>query len=110
MMNLRVAAHRKLHRLWRWYALLAATALVMLAGFAALIEMIYARQFGSVGETTARYLGLTLDTATPLPWLAALAVALLGFAAFEAMRRRFATVWGAVQEEIEATMTFKEPS
>ncbi len=36
MMNLRVAAHKKLHRLWRWYALLTATALVMLAGFAAL--------------------------------------------------------------------------
>ncbi|MDQ6638696.1 MAG: branched-chain amino acid ABC transporter permease [Pseudomonadota bacterium] len=110
MMNLRVAAHKKLHRLWRWYALLAATALVMLAGFAALIEMIYARQFGSVGETTARYLGLTLDTATPGPWLAGAAVALVGLAAFEAVRRRFAQVWGTVQEEIEATMTFKEPS
>ena len=85
MMNLRVAAHRKLHRLWRWYALLAATALVMLAGFAALIEMIYARQFGSVGETTARYLGMTLDTRdrSRPGWSAAL-VALVGFAAFEA--------------------------
>jgi branched-chain amino acid transport system permease protein len=105
-----VAAHKKLHRLWRWYALLAGTALVMLAGFAALIEMIYARQFGSVGETTARYLGLTLDTATLGPWLAGAAVALVGLAAFEAVRRRFAEVWGTVQEEIEATMTFKEPS
>ena len=110
MMNLRVAAHKKLHRLWRWYALLAATALVMLAGFAALIEMIYARQFASVGETSARYLGMTLDTTSPLPWLAALAVALVGFVAFEAVRRRFARAWGTVQEEIEATMTFKEPS
>ena len=110
MMNLRVAAHRKLHRLWRWYALLAAAALVMLAGFAALIEMIYARQFGSVGETTARYLGMTLDSATVTPWLAAVFVGLVGFAAFEAVRRRFARVWGTVQEEIEATMAVKEPS
>ncbi len=110
MMNLRVAAHRKLHRLWRWYALLAATALVMLVGFAALVEMIYARQFGSVGETQASYLGMTLDTATVAPWVAALAVALVGFAAFETVRRRFAQVWGTVQGEIEATMTFKEPS
>jgi branched-chain amino acid transport system permease protein len=55
MMNLRVAAHKKLHRLWGWYALLTATALVMLAGFAGLIEMIYARQFGSVGETQANW-------------------------------------------------------
>jgi len=110
MMNLRVAAHKKLHRLWHWYALLAATALVMLAGFAAAIEMIYVRQFGSVGETTVRYLGMTLDGATLAPWLAAVLVALVGFATFEAVRRRFAKVWGAVQEEIEATMTFKEPS
>jgi branched-chain amino acid transport system permease protein len=110
MMNLRVAAHKKLHRLWRWYALLAATALVMLAGFAALIEMIYARQFGSVGETAAHYLGMTLDTATVKPWLAAAFVALVGFAAFEAVRRRFAKVWGTVQEEIEAARTVKEPS
>jgi branched-chain amino acid transport system permease protein len=110
MMNLRVAAHKKLHRLWRWYALLAATALVMLAGFAAIIEMIYARQFGSVGETTVRYLGMTLDSATVMPWLAALFVGFVGFAAFEAVRRRFARVWGTVQEEIEATMTRKEPS
>jgi branched-chain amino acid transport system permease protein len=110
MINLRVAAHRKLHRLWRWYALLAATALVMLAGFAALVEMIYARQFGSVGETTARYLGMSLDTATALPWLAALVVTGIGFGAFEAVRRRFAIDWGTVQDEIEATMSFKEPS
>ncbi|MEO8524145.1 MAG: branched-chain amino acid ABC transporter permease [Caldimonas sp.] len=110
MMNLRVAAHKKLHRLWRWYVLLAVTALVMLAGFAALIEMIYARQFASVGETSVRYLGMTLDSATVMPWLAAVLVGLVGFAAFEAVRRRFAKVWGTVQEEIEATMTFKEPS
>lgn len=110
MMNLRVAAHKKLHRLWRWYALLAVTALVMLAGFAALIEMIYARQFAAVGETSTRYLGMTLDSATLAPWLGAVLVGLVGFAAFEAVRRRFAQVWGTVQEEIEATMTFKEPS
>jgi branched-chain amino acid transport system permease protein len=110
MMNMRVAAHRKLHRLWGWYALLAATAVVMLTGFSALIEMIYARQYGSVGDTQARFLGLTLDTGSAAPWLAAIAIAVLGFAAFEAARRRFAHVWGAVQTEIEATMAFKEPN
>ena len=52
MMNVRVAAHRKLHRLWGWYALLAATALVMLAGLAALIEMVYHLQLGSGGDST----------------------------------------------------------
>jgi branched-chain amino acid transport system permease protein len=110
MMNVRVAAHRKLHRLWGWYALLAATALVMLAGLAAVIEMVYARQFGSVGETKASYLGMTLETANLAPWAIGAVVALVGFALFEVVRRRFAVEWGRIQTEIEATVTFKEPS
>ena len=110
MMNVRVAAHRKLHRLWGAYALLALTAVVMLIGFSAIIEMIYARQYGSVGDTQAHFLGLTLDTGSAVPWLVAGVVTALGFVAFEAVRRRFAAVWGAVQGEIEATMTFKEPN
>jgi branched-chain amino acid transport system permease protein len=110
MMNLRVAAHRQLHRLWRWYALLAGTALVMLAGCAALIEMIYAMQFGAGGATTLNYLGLPLDTGSAVSWAGAAAVAALGLAAFEAVRRRFAGEWSGVQSDIEAAMTFKEPA
>jgi branched-chain amino acid transport system permease protein len=110
MMNVRVAVHKKLHRLWRGYALLAATALVTLAGFAALIEMIYRLRLGSASESTLRYLGLTLDAKGAASWLGAFLVAGIGFAAFEFVRRRFARVWGAIQSEIEADMTFKEPS
>ena len=110
MMNLRVAAHKKLHRLWGWYAALAATAFVMLAGIAALIELVYRLQFGSSGETTLRYLGVTLDSASTFSWLVALAVAVVGVIAFEVVRRRFAQTWGRIQGEIEATMTFKEPT
>ncbi len=108
MMNLRVAAHRKLHRLWGWYAAIAATALLMLGGFAALIEMVYRLQLGSSGETTMRYLGFTLDTQAPSNWIGAAAVAGVGFVAFEVVRRRFAHAWGRIQGEIEATMSFKE--
>jgi branched-chain amino acid transport system permease protein len=110
MMNLRVAAHRQLHRLWRWYALLAATALAMLAGFAALIEMIYAMQFGAGGATTLSYLGLPLDTGSATSWAGAAVAAAFGFVTFEAVRRRFAREWGSVQSDIEAAMTFKEPA
>jgi branched-chain amino acid transport system permease protein len=109
MMNVRVAAHRKLHRLWGWYASLTATALVMLAGLAALIELVYHLQLESGSGSTLRYFGLTLDTQSAGSWLGALAVAALGAAAFELVRRRFAHEWGRVQSEIEATMTFKEP-
>jgi branched-chain amino acid transport system permease protein len=110
MMNVRVAAHKKLHRLWGWYALLAATALVMLAGFAALIELVYHLQLNETTGSTLRYLALTLDTDKTSSWLGALGVALIGAALFEAVRRRFAVEWGRIQTEIEATMTFKEPS
>ena len=62
MMNLRVAAYRKLTALWGWYAALAATALVMLVGLAALIELIYHLQLESAHGLELRFLGLTLDT------------------------------------------------
>jgi len=110
MMNVRVAAYKKLHRLWGWYAALTATALVMLAGAAALIELVYHLQLAATSGSTLRYLGLTLDTHQASSWLGALAVMLIGFAAFEFVRRRFAREWGRIQAEIEATMMFKEPN
>ena len=110
MMNVRVAAYKKLHRLWGWYAALTATALLMLAGAAALIELVYHLQLAATSGSTLRYLGITLDTQSAASWLGALAVAALGLAAFEFVRRRFALEWGRIQSEIEATMTFKEPS
>ena len=111
MMNVRVALHRKLHRLWSWYGLLAAAALVMLLGFGAMIEMVYHLQLGSGGSSsTLRFLGLTLDAHGAASWLEALAIAAIGFAAFEFVRRRFAVEWGRIQTEIEADMSFKEPA
>jgi branched-chain amino acid transport system permease protein len=109
MMNVRVAAHKKLHRLWSWYAMLAVAALVFLAGAAALIEMVYHLQLGSNSGSTLRYFGMTLDVASAASWLGALAVTVVGIVAFESVRRRFAAVWGAIQSEIERDMTFKEP-
>jgi branched-chain amino acid transport system permease protein len=109
MMNVRVAAHRKLHQLWGWYAALTATALVLFAGVAALIELVYHLQLESASGSTLRYLGLMLDTQSIASWLGALAVAVVGGTMFEAVRRRFALEWGRVQGEIEAAMVFKEP-
>jgi len=109
MMNVRVAAHRKLHQLWGWYAALTATALVLLAGVAALIELVYHLQLEAGTGSQLRFLGLTLDTESVASWLGALAVAVAGAALFEWVRRRFAVEWGRVQGEIEEAMTFKEP-
>ncbi len=110
MMNLRVAAHRKLHRLWGWYLLLAVTAFIMLTGFAALIEMVYRLQLASSGESGLHVFGVALDARSVASWLAALAVTAIGFAAFEASRRAFARTWGAIQGEIESATRTKEPA
>lgn len=110
MMNVRVAAHKKLHRLWGWYALLTACAVVMLVGFGAMIEMVYHLQLDGGSGSTLRYLGFTLDARGTGSWLGAIAVTALGCGSFEFVRRRFALAWGQIQTEIEATMTFKEAS
>ncbi|MGZ8261200.1 MAG: branched-chain amino acid ABC transporter permease [Caldimonas sp.] len=109
MMNVRVAAFKKLHRLWGWYALLAGTAIVFLVGAAAMIEMVYHMQLGTVTGSTLRYLGVTLDVGSAASWLGALVIAAVGLVAFEVVRRRFAAVWGTIQGEIERDMTFKAP-
>jgi len=110
MMNLRVAMHRKLHRLWHWYALLAVTAALVLVGFGAVVEMVYHLQLGAALGAPLRYLGVSLDVGSAAHWIGALAATCLAFAAFEFVRRLFAREWGAIQGEIEADMTFKEPA
>ena len=102
MMNLRVGAYKKLGRLIPWYAALTVTALVMLAGGAALIELVYHLQLGESLDPKLKFFGLTLDTKSAMSWLGAAAVALIGFAMFDFVRRRFARVWGTIQGEIEA--------
>ena len=109
MMNVRIAAYRKLDRLWRWYALLAAAAAVMLVGFAAIVELTYHLQLSSELGLTWRYLGLGLDASSAASWTGALVVAGIGFVAFEFVRRRFALVWGAIESEI-VNMTSGGPS
>jgi len=108
MMNVRVAAYKKLGRLIPWYLALTVTALVMLAGAAALIELVYHLQLGASLDPKLHLFGLTLDTSSAASWLGALAVALIGFAMFDFVRRRFARVWGTIQGEIEALTARRE--
>lgn len=108
MMNLRVALHKRLHRLWGWYAVLAITGIVMLVGATALIEMIYRLQLEVGASGPLRFLGIDLDPHGGGSWALAAVVFLGGLAAFEAVRRRFLGTWGAIQGEIEADMALKE--
>ena len=108
MMNLRLAAHKRLGRVVGWYPALAVTALIMLAGAAALIELVYQLQLGAGLETKVAFAGLTLDTKSAASWSGAVAVMLVGYALFDFTRRRFGRVWGAVEGEIAAENAARE--
>lgn len=110
MMNLRVASFGKLHRLWRLYAGLAASGLVAFFGVAAMIEMLYHLQLSAATGPTLKFLGLTLDASRAPAWIGALAVAAVGIALFEPLRRRFALRWGEIQGEIERELHHAEPA
>ena len=110
MMNLRVAAHRRLQPLLGWYAVLGVSAVALLAAAAALIELVYHRQLAATAGTGFRFLGIPLDTGVLAHWLAVLAIVFVTAAIFETVRRRFAGRWGATQAAIEADLTVKEPA
>jgi branched-chain amino acid transport system permease protein len=108
MMNMRVAAHKKLGRVIGWYPGLIVAGLVMFAGAAALIELFYQKQLGAGTETQVNFAGLTLDTTSALSWIGAIAVLLIGYGLLDWTRRRFGRVWGQVQTEIEAENAARE--
>ena len=110
MMNLRVAAFGKLGTLWKAYLALAATALVVLLGSAAMIEMLYHVQLDAALGSTIPFMGFMLDSQSTLTWLGALAVTLVGAALFEPARRAFAQRWGLAQQHIEQQIRVKESS
>ena len=108
MMNLRVAAFGKLKPLWASYLALSITALLMLVGAGAMIEMIYHLQLNTTLGSTLNFLGLALDAKGLNSWLCAMLATLLGLALFELTRRRFLRQWSAIQDEIEKEIQRRE--
>ncbi|MGI4777270.1 MAG: branched-chain amino acid ABC transporter permease [Janthinobacterium lividum] len=104
MMNLRVARFGRFRPFWALYAGLLATGAVMVAGAAALIEMIYHRQLNAAVGPTLQFLGLSLDTSGTTAWAGAAALLVAGGALLEAVRRRFVLAWVFAQEAIEHDM------
>ena len=100
LMNLRVAKFGKLGRLTMSYVALFASGLLMLAGAAALIEMIYHIQLNMALGPELHFLGVTLNVASMASWLGAVVALLVGAGLFELARRRFAVQWSDVQTEI----------
>ena len=110
MMNLRVAAFGHLKKLWGSYAVLAVTALLALAGAAAMIEMTYHLQLNAALGSELKFLGVMLDSKGMASWLGSAVVMVAGLGLFEFFRRQFARKWGLIQESIEAEVKRRETS
>ncbi|WPC65287.1 branched-chain amino acid ABC transporter permease [Rhodoferax ferrireducens] len=101
MMNLRVAKFGHLRKLWVSYFALGLTALVVLLGAAAMIEMVYHLQLNSALGPELTFLGSTLNSKSLNSWFGSGFVMLTGLGLFEICRRQFAREWGQIQESIE---------
>ena len=108
MMNVRVALLGKFHRFYALYAGLVLAAAVMVAGAAAIVEMIYHMQLNAALGPTVRLATFELDTSSPKSWLIACTLLVVGLALFEMVRRRYVKVWGKAQEEIEFEIKRRE--
>lgn len=108
MMNMRVAAFGQLRRLWTSYLALGTTALVLLTGAAAMIEMVYHLQLGATMGPEVRFLGATLNVTSADSWFGCIFVLLTGVALFELSRRVFMADWGEAQVEIEKEIKRRE--
>jgi branched-chain amino acid transport system permease protein len=108
MMNLRVAAFGRLKELWVSYLALAVTALIVLLGAAAMIEMVYHLKLNAALGPELKFLGMTLNAHGLNSWFGSAFVMLTGLGLFEVTRRHFARQWGEIQEFIEKEMKRKE--
>ena len=108
MMNLRVAAYGKLRQLWVSYLALAVTALILLLGAAAMIEMVYHLQLKTTLGSELSFAGIPLDAKGLNSWFGAAFVTLTGLGWFEVTRRQFLREWGEIQEYIEKEIKRRE--
>jgi branched-chain amino acid transport system permease protein len=108
MMNLRVAAFRRLGELWVSYLALAATALIALLGAAAMIEMVYHLKLNAALGPELKFLGATLNAHGFDSWFGSGFVMLTGLGLFEVTRRQFVRQWSGIQEFIEAEVKRRE--
>ena len=108
MMNLNVFKAGAFKRLFPSYMGLALAMGLMLAGAGALVEMIYHLQLNAANGPELAFAGWVLNTDSSSTWVVSLALLFSGLAVFEAMRRRFALIWGDIQTDIAAAQQAKE--
>jgi branched-chain amino acid transport system permease protein len=110
MLNLRVAKFGHLRKLWLSYLALAVTALLVLIGAGAMIEMVYHLQLNAALGPELTFMGATLDSKGLNSWFGSAFVMLTGLGLFEVCRRQFAREWGRIQELIENEIKQREVS
>ncbi len=108
MMNLRVAAFGRLREIWVAYLALGSTALVVLLGVGAMVEMTYHLQLDAALGDTVEYLGMELHSNAAGSWFGAGFVTLTGLGVFELARRPFSRQWTAIQADIEKELQRRE--
>jgi branched-chain amino acid transport system permease protein len=84
------------------YLRVGAPLLVAVVGFVALVEL---ASYVTIGVTQGKSLtlfGRTIDTASPLPWLAATLLLGVGAALAASQRRGFAARWDAIAEQLKS--------
>ena len=108
MMNLRVAAFGKLRQIAVSYLGLIVTALVMLMGAAAMIEMVYHLQLNAALGDTLKFMGVTLNAKGVDSWVGCAFVMFTGLGLFEVTRRHYMVEWGAIQTDIEKEIKRRE--
>jgi len=108
MMNLRVASFGRLRELWVSYLALAFTALIVLLGAAAMIEMVYHLKLNAALGPELKFLGINLDAHGLNSWFGSAFVMLTGLGLFELARRHFVRHWGEIQEFIEKEIKRRE--
>jgi len=101
MMNLRVARFGKWRRLAQPYLAITASALVMIVGGAAIVEMIYHLQLNAALGPQVSFMGVQLDTSSASTWTVAVAIFVVGLGLLEVARRWCLRRWERIQEEIE---------
>ena len=108
MMNLRVAAFGKLRQIWVSYLGLIVTALAILMGAGAMIEMVYHLQLNDSLGDSLKFIGVTLDAKSIDSWVGSLLVMVTGLGLFEVMRRHYVHEWGEIQTGIENEIKRRE--
>ena len=87
---------RALRPILRAYAVVALPVIGAALGAITLIEMAYRRSTQPEAGAVLKLFGLRMDTATPWPWLAAIALAVAGVLAARRTWPRVADAWAAV--------------